>query len=146
MINVCMLAHTSVQNAKKKKKKKKTNAAQAAADDGRPVPQPLLELAAAAQLLLLAWRLDAAEQRAPGAAAPAPLGALAGRFAEQLDRLGEAAGGGGAASGGAAAGRALLLVQADLLLLFSAGKLRARADADVSDRAGRSPCIVYEWS
>ena len=111
------------------------------------MPQPLLELAAAAQLLLLAWRLDAAEQRAPGAAAPAPLGALAGRFAEQLDRLGKAAAcggaaaGGGAAGGGAAAGRALLLVQADLLLIFSVSKLRVRVDVDASDSAGRPPCM-----
>lgn len=96
-----------------------STALQAAADE-RPVPAPLVELAAGAALPLLAWRLDAAEQGAPGAPEPEALAALAERFAGQLDRLGEAAGPGRLR-------RVLLLLQADLLLLFSAGKLRVRA-------------------
>lgn len=96
---------------------------QAAADE-RPVPPALAELAVCAMLPLLAWRLDAVEQGAPGAMEPAALGVLAARFAEQLDRLGEEAGTG-------RLGRVLLLVQADLLLLFSAGKLQVCASTCV---------------
>lgn len=51
------------------------------------MPPALVELAACAMLPLLAWRLDAVEHGAPGAAEPAKLGELANRCFRKLEAL-----------------------------------------------------------